>query len=152
MIVDIIKTIVESMSAVGGNAWIFFDAELYELNYSDGSEVAAQPFGFLIHPVLVRDKVNNLDGSLESTASLELYLLQSSKLADTQQQRNPTLATMYDAKAEFIKRLLMNDGVQQITASDSEEVYNVFDNNFDGLLLHVSAKLEPEIFCIPVTP
>jgi len=152
MIVDLVQSVINSMTAVGGQAWLFFDAELYELNYNQGHTVEAKPFAFLIHPVIVTDKVHAFDGSLESFAKIELYLLQATNFAALQVDRNPVLANMYAAKAEFIKRLLMSDDVQEITGSDSEEVANVFNNNFDGLLLHVTAKLEPELYCIPATP
>jgi hypothetical protein len=147
MIVDLIKTTVESMDQVSGLDWIFLDAELYELNENQGYNTAGQPVAFLIHPITAKNEINDFSGGLQKEFKIEIMLIQASSLADKQPDRNLTMGRMYTAEKEFIKRLLLNTGIEEITNSDSEEIYNAFDNNFDGLLIHATIKANPEIYC-----
>ena len=145
MIVDLIKSVSDSMTPSNSLSWLFSDGELYELNEDGGAENFLRPFFMLVHPVVAKDEFGTYVDV--TTFTLKIFLLQQSNLADKQSARNVILARMYSAKNELKAKLNALAEVDQVVGFVSQEVFNAFDNNFDGLELDVAIKFNPSAFC-----
>lgn len=145
MIVDIVKTVSDSMAAISGKTWLFSDGELYELNEDGGSEYLLSPFFMLVHPIIAKDVVGKYTD--HEVFSLKIFLLQQSNLADKQLSRNVIMARMYTAKTEMKAKFNLQAEVDEVVGLVSEEVFNAFDNNFDGLECDITIKFNPAAFC-----
>lgn len=145
MIVDIVKSVSDSMTAISGQPWLFSDGELYELDESEGAANLLKPFFMLVHPIIAKENI----GSFVDTTSLnfKIFLLQQSNLADKQSSRNVIMGRMYDAKQEMKTKFSQLSTVDEVLGLISEEVFNAFDNNFDGLECDITIKFNPSAFC-----
>lgn len=133
------------MAAISGKSWLFSDGELYELNEDGGSEYLLRPFFMLVHPIIAKDVIGRFSDS--TVFSLKIFLLQQSNLSDKQLTRNVIMARMYQAKDEMKALFNAQAEVDEVAGMVSEEVYNAFDNNFDGLECDVTIKFNPAAFC-----
>lgn len=141
-IITQIKSIVESLFANTvddtDGYFKFFDGENYELNYNDNS---SWPCVYLVHPITSTDTESNF-GIWQSTFQFQLAILYKSKLSDKQDDRQPNVDKAYITKLAIIKSIAALSGFDgwQI-APRSEEIYNAFDVNADGLLTTLSFNM-----------
>jgi hypothetical protein len=102
----------------------------------------------LLHPIRSKNVTSRLSGKTEKIHLITIQLMQASKLADKQVDRNQILTAMYAAEPELLKKLMLHSSVAEADlTSETEEIFNYYDNNFDGLEIVITVKFIPETYC-----